>query len=514
MSLSDAGTVDRDHPWPGLVPYREVDHPFFKGRAADIDAMVRLVNRERLSVLYGLSGLGKTSLLRAGLFPRVRPEVLPIWVRLDFSDAAPNLTAQLTQAIARAAQDAAVEAPESAPGDTLWESFHRQDADFWDERNRLVTPLLVLDQFEEIFVQGRSDPQRALATARFLIELTDLAEGRPPAALKAEIDAAPEFTFGRHAYKLLLALREDFLPELESLQVRYGLSTSNRYRLERMSGRAALSVVMLDADEGDATATLVPRPVAENIVHFVAAERERHVALDSLTVDPALLSVVCRELNVKRLARGDRQITEALLEGSRDEILSDFYERGLADLGQPVRTFLEDRLLTPSGYRDSVALESALAEPGVTLEAIDRLVDRRLLRIEDRGEVQRLELTHDLLTGIVGQSRHRRRERDAADRAKAAQIEAEQARREARRRTRLAMGFGVLAVAAALTGGWALFQRQAAEDARDEAERAKQKAEQAEQDAVLARNQADLARQQADLARELTAELAGSLAAV
>src|SRR5205085_4079126 len=86
--------------------------------------------------------------------------------------------------------------------------------------------------------------------------------------------------------------------------------------------------------------------------------------LVSLEVEPALLSVVCRELNTRRRAAGLPRITAGLLAGTRTGILADFYDRGVSDLPPAARAFVEDRLLTRSGYRDSVALENALAWDG------------------------------------------------------------------------------------------------------------------------------------------------------
>lgn len=93
--------LDAEHPWPGLPAFQEHDAAFFFGRDRDIEALYRLVRRERLTVLFGLSGLGKSSLLQAGLFPRLREEnVLPIRIRLDFSDSAATLLDQVKKAIA------------------------------------------------------------------------------------------------------------------------------------------------------------------------------------------------------------------------------------------------------------------------------------------------------------------------------------------------------------------------------------------------------------------------------
>ena len=72
---------------------------------------------------------------------------------------------------------------------------------------------------------------------------------------------------------------------------------------------------------------------------------------------------------------------------------------------------------TTSGYRDSVAYEGALETPGVTAEALGRLVDQRLLRVEERSSGQRrIELTHDVLTDVVRESRDQQRLREQQER--------------------------------------------------------------------------------------------------
>ncbi len=415
-----AATVNADNPWPGLLAFREADQAYFEGRRAETEDLFRLVMRERLTVLFSLSGLGKSSLLQAGLFPLLRNEsILPVYMRLDFSATQPGLVSQVKSAIVAQAGLADIDAPAINPNETLWEYFHRQENDFWSRRNRPVMPLIAFDQFEEIFTLGRLDARRIHATETLLQQLADLAEGRAPAALKAWLDDHPDdagkFSFTRHHYKVLLSIREDYLPELESLRQRMPGVALNRLRLQRMNGRAALRVVA-QAEH------LIDLPVAEKAVRFVAAGPPE-AALESLDVEPALLSVVCRELNNKRQALHEPKITESLLAGSHDQVLSEFYERSVSDLPVEVRSFIEERLLTVSGFRDSVALENALNLPGITKDSINQLVERRLLRREDRSGVQRLELTHDLLTGVVRASRDQRHQREEAEKARAALLQ-------------------------------------------------------------------------------------------
>ncbi len=504
-SALEGPRLSDENPWPGLLAFREVDDQYFHGRDFETDLLFRKVERERLTVLFGLSGLGKSSILQAGLFPLLRREnVLPIYIRLDFSPEKPDLTGQVKAAIVREAERSKVEAPRPSPKETLWEYFHRADADFWSERHRIVIPLLVFDQFEEVFTLGARDRARAQATNAFLLELADLVEARPPLQLRARLELEPpgkrpseaaRFTFERHRYKVLLTLREDFLPDLEALADRMGSVAHNRFRLERMNGVAALQAV-------NQAKHIITPDVAEKVVRFVAAA-DPHEELVNLEVEPALLSVVCGELNTQRLERREAQITERALEGSQNQILSDFYERSIADLGDAVCTFVEEKLLTPRGYRNLVVYDEALGFPGVTEEAIEELVRRRLVHVEERGRRRLLELSHDLLTGVVTASRDERRRRQKE--AEAVR-KLEERHRKSLQRAALLFLVALLGVGALGGLGWAYFaQRQAEELARAKEGAESAAAEASSQRAIAEsrRVEAERQRQEAEKAREL-----------
>ncbi len=99
--------IDKDNPWPGLSAFTEEAAFFFHGRDNEAIELYRLIKREPLTVLFGLSGLGKTSLLRAGVFPRLRREnFLPVYVRLSYVPGALDLVAQIKEALLDAAAKA------------------------------------------------------------------------------------------------------------------------------------------------------------------------------------------------------------------------------------------------------------------------------------------------------------------------------------------------------------------------------------------------------------------------
>lgn len=460
--VENSSLVSTDAPWPGLAPFTEEQSGFFYGRSEEIRTLSRLMERKALTVLFGQSGLGKSSLLQAGVFPRLRAaHFCPIYIRLDHGDGAPSPTEQVKAMVAEACQRAGTWTKPGAakPGETLWEFFHHRDDQLVDATGALIVPVLVLDQFEELFTLGAAAGAQRERAVAFMAELAELVENRPSEKLierldqsSAEMDA---FDFGRTDYRVCISLREDYLPHLEGLKTIMPALMENRMRLTRMTGTQALEAVIKPGG------ALVTEEVARAIVEFVSGARGGSIErIAELDVEPPLLSVICHELNERRRALGQARITVDLVSGNRREILTDFYERSVADLPEDVRRFVEDKLLTKSGFRDNLALETALEESGVTRPLIDTLVSRRLLRIEDRIGSQRVELTHDVLADVVRASRDTRQQRLALERAeRLRRVEVENAARQARRQ-RLAIAGLVVAVLALSIGAVLGFRAQ------------------------------------------------------
>jgi hypothetical protein len=453
--------LSSDNPWPGMESFDEASKAFFFGMRVETDALFRLVRRETLTLLYGRSGLGKTSLLQAGLFPRLREaNLLPVPVRLDYGPKAPPFVSQVKQAVANALSRAGIDARPPAEAESLWEYFHRSDVDFWDSQNRLVTLVLVFDQFEERFTLGRQLADTDTQAEVCLTELSHLVENRPPPLLKtkfeAQGDAVSRYDFDKHSCKVILSLREDFLPELENLRDRFPSILENSLRLQAMNEVRAMEVVLGPGSQ------LVSEPVAAEIVRFVGGADQRSQAC--FTVEPVLLSVVLYGLNQRRWQNQQPTITSDLLSGSREQILEGFYEDALRDLPAQARLMVEDGLLTSSGRRDSLAWEDALVEFGVDEQEVLTLIDRHLLRREDRSDGTRIELVHDRLADVVRRCRDSRREqeRKAHELAelKARQAELEREKEIHRRKARtLLVACVVLAMFAGALSGYIIWNR-------------------------------------------------------
>jgi tetratricopeptide (TPR) repeat protein len=445
-------TLDARHPWLGLASFTEETRAYFYGRDDEVAELARRVQRKLLTVLFGQSGLGKTSILQAGLVPRLREQgYCPIYVRVDYGREAPEPSDQIKEAIKRTARRAGewTQVGVASAGESLWEYLHHRDDVLRDESGKTLIPLLIFDQFEEIFTLAQSDDFGRARAATFVADLADLVENRPPKAVEAKLDAddemAERFDFARSDYRVLISLREDYLAPLEGLKNVMPSITQNRLRLAPMTGTQAMTAVMRPGKN------LVSEEVAAAIVRFVAGGAE----LANAEVEPSLLSLICRELNDTRIAQNRAEISLDLLAGSHATILSNFYERALADQLPAVRRLIEDELLTASGYRENVAEESlvsSFAAAGAKPGTVPLLVNRRLLRIEERLDARRVELTHDVLCGVVKYSRDQRQEREkraATERMLAEQRDREQAARRSLSRARqVAAVCGLLALGA------------------------------------------------------------------
>ena len=180
----------RENPWPGLDAFEENATGYFHGRDDRGEALLRSVLDSPITVLYGRSGLGKTSLLRAALFPALRQSnFLPVSVRLDLTPDAPPLVEQLrgTACGTRCRPRSRTPGPPTTTrrsGSTCTARTSSCGAPATSSSPRCI----VIDQFEEVFTLGRKVPEKV---KRFRDDLGDLVENRIPAELAARLAATP-----------------------------------------------------------------------------------------------------------------------------------------------------------------------------------------------------------------------------------------------------------------------------------------------------------------------------------
>jgi WD40 repeat protein/Flp pilus assembly protein TadD len=482
--------VDADHPWLGLTPFTPQTKEFFFGRDREIRDLFLRVREQPLTILYGQSGLGKTSLLGAGLIPKLEVEdYRPCLIRLGYEASDLSAIAQTIATIRKLTSLLPPNTPSSGRGGegeevTLWEYFHHLSFRPMSlEENPLV---IIFDQFEEIFTLTDS-PHRQQESQDFFRQLADLIENRPPQTvqglLRENRRLARDYDLSASPVRVVITLREDYLSHLEAWKKQLPSLMRNRVGLRQLDGPQALeAVVRPGRREGR---NLVSDDVAASIVRFVA-KKPADTPLEEIGAVPPLLSLLCDELNESRLVAKASMITAEQVQSQSSDILQNFYLRSFDNLSTAVRTYVEDRMVTIGGHRNPVAREDALSElaaQGVVnpSDAIDQLIQGRLLSSEERGGVQRLEITHDVLAPLVVHSRDQRRVRERAEKAEREQEESRQQRRKLQRITGAMIALTLLAMVGTAFAIYSTYQaneqQRIADQARTDAETARKSAE-------------------------------------
>ncbi|HRO58251.1 MAG TPA: hypothetical protein PK177_03645, partial [Burkholderiaceae bacterium] len=430
--------LDEQNPWPGLAPYDEASQRFFHGRKSEADELLRLIRLAPLTVLYGASGLGKSSLLLAGVFPQLRAEhFLPVHLRLDFSEGAER--PPLDQAARRLEEEmtlAGADFPSREPDEDLWRYLHRCDFEVWSQDNFPLVPVLVFDQFEELFSRGG----RHERIGAIFDSLADLLENRIPHELSSDETSRElrrRFDLRTQRYRVLLSFREDFLPDIDGWKDKVPSLLDHRLRLLPMSREKAIAAVeqagrdVLAPGIGPRIVDLVSRRARES------ADKPADTDRFAPTVEPVLLSLCCTRLN--RLREPGARIDAELVERAGEDILADFYREAIEGMPDRVPDFIESQLIQAGRYRGSYPEDAAIDEGELTRDELARLTDDyRLLRIDQQEDTRRIELIHDRIVDVVRSARDQRRARASEAQAKERQQQAEEKARVERERRKQA----------------------------------------------------------------------------
>lgn len=392
---------DSQRPFMGLRSYEEKNKAQFGGRDEEIKELYTLVSTSRLTIIFGKSGIGKTSLIKAGLIPELRKNyLLPIYLRVDYSSVKSPLI-QVREFILDSLRIHDKTVPEIGEL-TLWEYFSNLKL-----LDGLVTPVLVFDQFEEIFTLGK-DKSKELQ--EFIIELSDLAENRVPVIVQERRKkgiGAETPRYEDQNFHMVISLREDYLANLESLN-RYMPSMKNsRFRALQMTAMQAMEAVMKPA------ADLIDRDVASAIIRKLpgVTEMDLESTMDEdlkrkFVVEPFLLSLICFEINEKRIEEGLEKITADLVAKFEiGDVINLYYTKTMRDFGENVQLGIENTLLTESGFRKLQSIEDLYKNYSIREDDINRLVERRIVRKELRDGVNYIELIHDVLAPVIKKRR-------------------------------------------------------------------------------------------------------------
>ena len=466
--------ADLEHPWLGLESYRAETRAYFFGRDQEVAELHLRLRSHPLLVLYGRSGLGKTSILNAGLIPRlVAEQQVPVLHRFDYNNERLGPAEQLMLLLFSSHEDedawsfanAAARADEWSKQLREGLSFFDLPADsaswFWlrvhSRTERPAVTHLILDQFEEVFTRG-SERKGLVEEIRDRVVM--LLHGGVPPAIASLI--AKEDTFldyfdpDSQPVRVILSLRDDYVYALNRWRQHLPALGENNFELRPLRGLAAFDAIFKPGElrchyRGEVSAAnrvetglppIVSEETARRIVRF-SSKKAEEIPMEEIEAVPPILSLLCRELNERRFTSpaGAKQapakeITFQESDADIETIITAFYERSLAGRPEAVRIFIEEELVSYSGARlaqDEKSILKAFEEgcevPGaagnrrasgfgnadLARACLHELVNQRLLSPLG-GDMPSYELIHDLLAGVVEKARASRREREASAR--------------------------------------------------------------------------------------------------
>lgn len=391
------------NPWMGLAPYSEGTTLY--GRNEECIILSEIIKNNIVSVVFGKSGIGKSSLLSAGISPQLRNEnYIPIRIRLVH-----NTDTSYANQIKKAVKDVVRcddQLHTSLPEFGLWDFFHRNV--FYSAGGVKCVPVIILDQFEEIYTLTDSNHKAYIVD--FFLELSYLLNDIKPDVVseyEQTIESSSNEDKEQHVskkvlvlkrskgnsikyvedkdYRLVICLREDKLYLLERNSVNIPSLKNNRYNLRALSPQSAFEVIMCPHPN------LFSNDEAFTIVDKIADVGEEGIR----TIDPAILSLFLYKYFEKKGAT------------NYDNIFVEYYRESTKDVKAKSIAFLENHLLTLGGYRNQIPLDDALSS-GVSRTDIQKLLERVILRIEKRKDIDYIEFSHDRLCNEAKRSRDER----------------------------------------------------------------------------------------------------------
>jgi hypothetical protein len=371
-------------PYVGPQPFRRADWKRFFGREEPADELLSLVLASRVVILYAQSGVGKSSLVNAGLRPLVEKEgfdVLPT-ARVQGGLPAGKTALQLGNPYVyftlaswgEQAPDAAAEGTMSA----ALAGLPRATDYYGDPAYRL----LIFDQFEELFT---SYPACWAQRSRFVAELVDCVAND-------------------ERLRILVVVREDHLADVLSLAEAFPAPLRSSMRLPQLGKDEAVEAIEGPLrGSGFCYAEGVATQLVEDLTRVrVEISPGEVVEVPGDSVEPVQLQVVCTEL-WRALPPRTTVITSEHVSslGDATAALAHYYDNAVRGTARQVRLdsilvrrWISAELITSAKTRGT-AYRGVLLTAGLPNPAVDELENRHLIRAETRAGARWYELTHD-----------------------------------------------------------------------------------------------------------------------
>ena len=416
-------------PFRSLDPFRFADAGILAGREDEVEKLVRLITMYRGVLLYGESGSGKTSLVNAGLLPRlIREGYWPHRIRVQ-PQAGHEFVLEPIECSDASADNFLPSAFEGAADDGQLVI----DADEFVEAASAAAEkapiLIVVDQFEELVTLFAGDEDGVELQAAIIAALSTLLRGAIPEAV---FESKPMVRV-----KLVFAFREDYLAGLKPLFDAHPELVHQGLRLIAPPLIKTKEIIRAPFETFPGSYT---REISPELAERMEQSLREHG--DGRRVPLSELQIVCDRLSQTDNpdALLDREGVDGLLEDHMEAKLKampdELRDAAVAVLGQMITSSNTRNVVTrPDLIRRAAAEQDDLSE-----ELLDRAVtlleaQSGLIRRERRHDLYLYELTSEFLIPWIS----RQRDQLAAVRARRRQL-----RRERRQRLIIAIVLAIL----------------------------------------------------------------------
>jgi hypothetical protein len=391
------------NPYVGPRPYEQRDYDLFFGRDRETNELFSLVCAHPVVLFYSQSGAGKTSLLNAGVIPRLKAQgdhvlgIARVGGKLpkDTDEAKiPNVF--VFNALLSMQGERSQFPPERLSWMSLAEYLRSQER---GEEREYFYPLrvVVFDQFEEFFT---SFPGRPAHREGFFVNVSKALEADP-------------------LLRVVFTMREEYIAGLDPFARMLPERLKRRFRMERLRAEAALRAV-----EGplEGTGRRFGPGVAKKLVNNLMQVPVKYVGGTVSTtgeyVEPVQLQIVCHNLwEALPMSVGVIDERDVSKFGDVDSALAKYYSDALKKVIETrekvdkskayekgLRIWFEKSLITPVRTRGTVYMDEGRTEDDLSAPVVKLLEDLRLIRPELRGGATWYELTHDRFIEPIFQS--------------------------------------------------------------------------------------------------------------
>jgi tetratricopeptide (TPR) repeat protein len=391
--------------YPGTRPFydTDIDGRLFFGREKEIDSLLHHILKENLVVLYGKSGVGKTSLINAGLNQVLRDiGFIPFVVRFD--NPGKELLQEVYDCIEGLVKQKNLGYEEGKKG-TLLQFF--KTAVFREPGGRSLKPVMILDQFEGIFTQYSPGSRE-----RFTPQLAELANSKV------------------HDVKIIFSIRKDYLRQLDEMTDDIPcLLDGYWFELQPLDRRQAERAIIEPAQVMDETICTAPFKLSQDAVammlDFLSRPKEGDGIERTEEVEPFLLQLLCRHMeDIIREKPGKREEGKAVdkydLGGETvmQQVIGRYYDDRVKRLKPVLNRYRACRLFEKGltgvqvGNRNRcLSLEERELKQkfGISENLLAKLVNIRLLRSKSRDNNIYYEPSHDTLAVPIHESRKKHR---------------------------------------------------------------------------------------------------------